>query len=189
MKRIIFAAAILMMTILIAGCTQQEQTVPVSTPTPTATPAVTMTTSPAAAYVALFSNAKTEIDQGKTALGEGKTYLGEAMTLQSQTPEVVTLLSQASANFTLAKTHFTSAHNYYIQAQGAVPSAMTTPLTLLIDSTQDCVDACDMYLNAISLASTLDWYGADAQINQANLKYETAIEQINAVLNGLNLLS
>ncbi len=189
MKGFIITAVIMVSAILIAGCTQPGQTVPVSTPTPTPTPALTETTPPGLAYVTLLTQGKNEIDLAKRALDEGKAYLADAMTKQSGRPEVTIILGQAQANFTLAKSHFQAANTEYGQAQSIAPPLLTTQLTILMDSTKDCSDACDLYLNAVKLAGKQDWYNADNQANAANLKYRTAIEQINDILNSLNMLT
>ncbi len=189
MKRFILAVAIVVSAVLVAGCTQQGQTVPVSTPTPTETPSLTTTISPGLTYITLLADAKNEIDLAKSALDQGKSYLADAMTKQSQTPEVITLLSQARANFTLAKSHFQAANAYYLEAQKMAPPLLVTQITILIDSTQDCMDACDMFLDAVALAEKQDWYNATNLANSANLKYRTAIEQINDILNSLNMLT
>ncbi|MDD1717583.1 MAG: hypothetical protein LUO88_00780 [Methanoregulaceae archaeon] len=175
--------------ILVAGCTQPGQIVPVSTPTPTATPSLAATTPPGLTYVTLLTQGKNEIDLAKSALDEGKAYLADAMTKQSQKPDVIIILGQARANFTLAKSHFQAANTAYREAQSIAPPLLTTQLTILIDSTNDCSDACDMFLNAVTLAGKQDWYNADNQANTANLKYRTAIGQINDILNGLNMLT
>lgn len=194
MRIIGFIVILIVLLVLVAGCTNPGNKPVPATPapvTPTVVPAPVSTVTPQLStdYLSYLSKGNTEVLAGKSDVQKGRTLMLQALERQGNVAVARPLLSEAAADFTSAQQHFATAMTDYQKAQVTAPAGMQDTLTTMVSTLNGCVTSCTSFNAAVNLATSGDWYAANEAFNKAASSYDVSMNTINPLLTLLDISS